>query len=293
MIKLPPPTFKVSDVLPRCSSSYEDTDKITALNALAGELTTREADYGNKASRQKLFEINPEPSIAGIEREELEDLYKSKLVKHPSARPYYDAILLSPAHKTCPICTIGTVSTLDHYLASSKFPAFSITPINLVPSCIDCNKTKSAKLVTELNKQTLHPYFDDLKGVKWLTAKVVESDPPAVIFDVLSNIPPCAVEIDRIKHHFQLFGLDRLYTANAGGMLCAIADLSAKWASLGGEEKVHQNLQMNAESACLSDPNDWRGVMYEALARSEWFWRGGYKLVKKIEHVAAAVTIGP
>ena len=40
------------------------------------------------------------------------------------------------------MCHTSEVDTLDHYLPKSKYPSLSINPLNLIPICNKCNKTK-------------------------------------------------------------------------------------------------------------------------------------------------------
>lgn len=66
----------------------------------------------------------------------------------------------------CPICGREEFKTnIDHVLPKSKYVQYSITPINLVPMCSDCNKEKG-----DDSKVSFHPYFEDysnLNGLKF------------------------------------------------------------------------------------------------------------------------------
>ncbi len=54
----------------------------------------------------------------------MEKLYSDKFAKLASVRPkYYDKIMVSSAGR-CPICGVGVVSNLDHYLAKSIYPTY-------------------------------------------------------------------------------------------------------------------------------------------------------------------------
>lgn len=73
--------------------------------------------------------------------------------------------------RRCPICDCSfaySQATLDHILPKSKFPIFSITPINLVPTCYNCNMRKNDKIPSKV----LNPYFHDYFVFDYLTVKV-------------------------------------------------------------------------------------------------------------------------
>ncbi len=75
--------------------------------------------------------------------------------------------------KSCPYCnaqsTIIAATTLgndiakfqfDHFFSKDKYPYLSISLYNLIPACVNCNITKSSKLLDLKNHY--HPYFSDL-----------------------------------------------------------------------------------------------------------------------------------
>lgn len=70
--------------------------------------------------------------------------------------------------KRCPICDCSfaySQVTLDHILPKSKFPFLSITPINLVPACYNCNMRKNDGIPSKV----LNPYFHGFSPFDYLT----------------------------------------------------------------------------------------------------------------------------
>lgn len=68
----------------------------------------------------------------------------------------------------CPICDCSfaySQVTLDHILPKSKFPFLSITPINLVPTCYNCNMRKNDGIPSKV----LNPYFHGFSPFDYLT----------------------------------------------------------------------------------------------------------------------------
>lgn len=69
--------------------------------------------------------------------------------------------------KRCPICDCSfaySQVTLDHILPKSKFPFLSITPINLVPTCYNCNMRKNDGIPSKV----LNPYFHGFSPFDYL-----------------------------------------------------------------------------------------------------------------------------
>jgi hypothetical protein len=203
-------------------------------------------------------------------------LYAGQFVpKTKSARSLYDQILAAPKFSVCPLCGHRTVSTLDHYLAKTKHPALAITPANLVPACADCNKTKLASQPNSAVDQTLHPYFDDVEGAKWLRAKVVEGSPPAVRFVAEPPLEWGDVLCARLKRHFSDFKLASLYSSQAGAEIVSIADMLLTLSTRGGAESVKEHLVDQARSRQRVSLNSWQTAFYDALADSDWFQNVG------------------
>lgn len=81
------------------------------------------------------------------------------------------SFVLMGGWKVCPYCgrqlitpifsTSGkTRAQLDHFLPKSKYPYFSMSIYNLVPSCYSCNA--SLKHTKEFSFSSLYPYRDDI-----------------------------------------------------------------------------------------------------------------------------------
>ena len=54
----------------------------------------------------------------------------------------------------------------DHFLAKSKYPLFALSLYNLIPSCLNCNRTIKRSKEFESNTH-LHPYMDHKERDKW------------------------------------------------------------------------------------------------------------------------------
>jgi len=115
----------------------------------------------------------------------------------------------------CPICDCSfgySQVTLDHILPKSKFPIYAITPINLVPTCHNCNIRKGTKVPSKV----LHPYFHKFETFEYLSIEIEvnENDPCKSIIEV--NLSEVAKEnkedFEDIIENINTYKLRQKYT---------------------------------------------------------------------------------
>ncbi len=280
--KLPIPTFDVGVAFDSCIGQIKDENFVARLAITKPSLLAAQATYLSKGAAGALFSIPTANYVDGVVSvDDMKRLYSGQFVpKTKSARNLYDQIMAAPKFSVCPLCGQRTVSTLDHYLAKTKHPALAITPANLVPACADCNKTKLASQPNSAVEQSLHPYFDDVDGAKWLWAEVVEESPPAVRFFA---DPPAEWEDvlrARVMRHFDDFKLGSLYCSQAGAELASIADMLVTLSERGGVDALKQHLVDQANSRRVVSLNTWQTAFYDALALSAWFQEIGFQQIR-------------
>lgn len=116
--------------------------------------------------------------------------------------------------KRCPICDCSfaySQVTLDHILPKSKFPFLSITPINLVPTCYNCNMRKNDGIPSKV----LNPYFHGFSPFDYLTIiievnveKPLESTIDIDFADLTDDNPE---QVRDIKDNIDLYKLRQKY----------------------------------------------------------------------------------
>lgn len=67
----------------------------------------------------------------------------------------------------CPMCSITSDLTLDHYMPESRYKALAVCRLNLVPACGTCNRKKNAKDY----RQFVHSYYDNIDDAELFKAK--------------------------------------------------------------------------------------------------------------------------
>ncbi|RJX42542.1 hypothetical protein DPH46_11360 [Streptococcus agalactiae] len=116
--------------------------------------------------------------------------------------------------KRCPICDCSfaySQVTLDHILPKSKFPFLSITPINLVPTCYNCNMRKNDLVPSKV----LNPYFHCFSPFDYLTVTIrVKVEEPSkstidIVFTDSTVLTP--EQMEHIRENIDLYKLRQKY----------------------------------------------------------------------------------
>ncbi|WP_226552798.1 HNH endonuclease [Celeribacter naphthalenivorans] len=234
-----------------------------------------------------------EAKVAGeLTKGDLVNLYDSGVVKS-KARPrdIYDAIKLA-AHDECPYCGgvgdigfDGELGTADHFLPKSRFPVYSVLPLNLVPACSVCNKGMGDNFPTEREKQPLHPYLDSphFFNVKWTSAQIVEDLPVMANFSVVPPEDWSEIDKARVKAHFDDCSLASRYRSRVSSEVTPLISQRKSSLSWLSAEKFKAHLQTVADESSLPI-NGWKRTLYAALAASDWFC-SRERLVDKEEEV--------
>jgi hypothetical protein len=236
-------------------------------------------ELNSKIPLSEVYTIKPESIINGnVHAKELENVYNFRMVKkNTPGRKIYDKIFSAPSHGICPLCCHRVVKTLDHYLPKSYFPRLSVTPINLIPSCSDCNNLKRLISPSCPEEELLHPYYDDIGNDIWLKADVVHSSPPTLNFYV--NPPDSWPDLlaMRVKNHFGILFLNNLYSIQAGVELSNILNRLESIFLKSGPDWVKIHLEEEAISREKANKNSWQTAMYKAISKDNWFCEGGFK----------------
>ena len=162
MRKINPPTISVKQVFEDCIENVRDKAFKSALYASVPTIEAAEIDYHNKKQNNTLY-LFPQNNIVSptVNATELKKIYTDRLIKKDNkGRVHYDSIFFSAPNGRCPLCSHREANTLDHYLPKSLYPILSVTPLNLIPSCMECNKGKLIDVPTSSATETLHPYYD-------------------------------------------------------------------------------------------------------------------------------------
>lgn len=278
MRKLPLPPLKAKGIFGICASSVRSAEFQTRLLGAIPEITSAEQQYATLAPVAKLHQFPATDHVGDwVSGEEMETLYTGTLARLEStARPFYDAIRASAPNDICPYCGQRTVDTLDHYLPKSLYPALAVTPINLVPACGACNKTKLDFKPPDAKDLILHPYYDDVPKDIWLKARVLDVCGKPVL-EYFADPPPTWPPLwaSRVKGHLDTLKLPTLYASHAAEELVNNRKSLQDLHFAGGAEAVKAHCKEVQGSRQAAHLNSWQAACYGALVDSDWFCASG------------------
>jgi len=273
MRKIDKPTFKVRDVIISGISRTMHYASSKKIESAIDFIEICEAEFEDKKRNNELFLLPQHKVVDGIlDEDELKSLYGSKmLVKDNEARDYYDKIKNSAPDGRCPLCTLKPASTLDHYLPKSLYPIYSVTPINLIPVCRDCNSDKLISYPRNSEEETLHPYFDDIESESWLKMKIAQINP--LIFEYYVDPPEHWSDClrKRTEKHLLSFNLNELFCSHAQEEFGNIASQLKLLYKMGGEAGLKAFLFDCYKSRLNNNMNSWQTAFYHGLYDSEYF----------------------
>lgn len=281
MIKIQQPELDVGEVFSTCISRIRNNDLRLRLNFIKPDIINASLLFEQLATSKHFYQFVRKDVVGvNVTTEEMEKVYNGRMAKkNAPGREIYDEIKSLAPYGKCPLCAHRTVSTLDHYLPKSHYPVLAVTPLNLIPACSDCNKSKLTDYPTTVDEQTLHPYFDDLGSDHWLVAEIQPSIPAAVVFSVVAPPNWNNTIKNRVNLHFNLLGLAPLYSAQAADELLNIRYQLGCIYDVGGAQAVKSELESRAESCRQHSINSWRTAAFDAFSKSDWFCQGGFKSI--------------
>lgn len=273
MRKLQKPLFEAEDVFIECISNVSNSDLKSRYEECIPDV---------KSASDK-FEILAEDTLLhtfvddlcdnrNITIKEMKNVYSYKLAnKNGPAYHIYNKLKRNTINKTCPFCGQRKADTLDHYLPKAHYPSLVVTPLNLVPACFACNKTKSSKTANSSEEETLHPYFDELGMDEFIFAEVNEQEQR---MDFYINPPSSWSEqfVARVEKHFEDYNLAELYEIHA---IDEIIGHLFTWRNL-DKDSLKAHLVEQAMSWKDSYVHSWKASFFKGASESEWFCSGGY-----------------
>ncbi len=284
MFRLGMPPYTYSQTLEICCKGITgNTDLLKKLSDNSVLLQTIAGCYEESASKGELYTIqatqnnqNNDPTIIGeLKKSNLIKLYSTYFVKKGKpARIIYDAIMAAAKEK-CPFCGgIGRPRNLDHYLPKAHYPQFSVLPLNLVPSCRDCNMDgKGSGFATNEEGQVLQPYLDHDRYFceQWVFASYlpgVGSEPGVVEYFVEPPEYWSNAQKRRVEKHFNDFELGLRFSKEAGPRLVTYLAQIHELTGISLSIEVAKNVILQPVVDSAPYVNHWERVMCLALMDS-------------------------
>lgn len=278
MRKIIKPIIKARDVFDECINNVRDSDLKNELKNSLDAIESAENDFDNKKQSNQLYLIQRNVIINSVVNAEvLKSIYTDRMVnKKNSARIYYDNILLLAPKGKCPLCNQRIANTLDHYLPKSEYLLLSVSPLNLIPACSDCNKGKLIDFPKNSQEETLHPYYDDIEDDYWLKCRLLNVNP--IIFEFYIDPPLHWTKLlkARVRNHFYSFELNNLYKTHAVEEYENIKIQIEKLFRNGGTVLLMEFLSDCFDSRNSINYNSWQTAFYGGILNNSEFCNGEF-----------------
>jgi len=289
MRKIARPSYDSGEVFRKCVSTTRSPATRENLLSLTTQLEKIYQDYAAKASIGNLYQIEPnfcgdnEIYLGKVSKLNLKSLYTLQMADN--RKPAYEfrsKILSAACNSRCPLCGLGHVKEIDHYLPISTYPQFSVFPSNLIPACSQCNFAKNDISTKNKSEQTIHPYFDDeLMEDQWLFAQIF---PRSLTVEYYVNPPKHwpKEERRRIHSHFNLFDLENRFRVESSDLISVTcAELQSLDFESGIDSSfIRKHLEDVAQIRYKIHKNWWQTALYQAFSTSHWFCNIGFRIWK-------------
>ena len=128
----------------------------------------------------------------------------------------------------CPNCTVNTINSFDHYLPQSEFAEYADDPINLIPSCTECNGHKSSVWRKDGKRLFLNLYIDDIPDIQYLFVTLTIAEDERSVdakFEVRNSENKIAAAIyDKIDYHYNKLELCKRFRKHREDVLSGLAN---------------------------------------------------------------------
>ena len=180
----------------------------------------------------------------------------------------------------CPYCGFGEIKDLDHHLQKAHFNCFSIFALNLVPACSKCNGHKPRKPRMDPKRQHIHAYLEDTSGLQFLSADVLIGPKSMQVKFKIDKAQGMSVELyARLVQHLKDFRLNDRYPAQVNVFLSEQKPSLEFAFEVGGQDGVRCLLERSRLAMRQTfGANDWREALLQALASSDQFCAGAFRL---------------
>lgn len=163
------------------------------------------------------------------------------------------------AFNTCQNCTIGEVSSFDHFLSKNDFSEFAVHPKNLFPSCSKCNSHKGEIWKVNGNIPFLNLYLDELPKEPYLFVELTLDKNNTIgtrfYLENRNGIDPAFFE--RIESHYARLHLCQRFSENADDVISSLT-----FTLESNNKKLSQDLTKEVMLDVCASEKDFYGYNY-------------------------------
>ena len=264
-LDIPSIAGKEKEIYIECASDFTQNKHYAEIAlAYADEVEKCSKDY-EKYVPYNIIEF-PHINLENDKKEIINKVYEQKFARENSIGRKYRNIIMENAKGRCPICGGGKLTNLDHFLPKSRYPLLCVTPINLIPTCRDCNMGKGAEVSDDYYEIPFHPYLETMND-EW-----VECDlsfyPDKTFLIIFKNGYDESINSDlwrKYGAHMRINELDSTFSSRAEEELENVRGMYKRELLACGKSKVESSLIGAKNSAEEIDVNSWRAALYRGL----------------------------
>lgn len=276
MININKPTINDISIITNCASACTDDLLAQELIDAIPYFTQIYQDYDRLMTASTGYTIPRSLANGNLNADFMKNLYTKQLVgKTGRCRDDYDRILASAPRKKCPMCSESIVTALDHHVPKSSYFLYSVFPKNLVPICSRCNEAKKHTMPNQLNKQFIHPYYDDFSQAQWFEVRFTSMNPIELTYVCKNNLHLGNGADEKLKSHFRRLKLDELYSSNAIVRLEDLRNNFQPLLDLNDWDSVYQEL-IDQQNMFSRRPDSWEYALFSKLINERWYIEGGF-----------------
>lgn len=257
-----------------CNSvnSKENADLIIRLEAVKDEIEIRYNEYKSAFDSNSLELIN-NSTVTGQLIDDLKSLYGYQKAVIKKLRKNIDDNQIMAIRGTCQNCSINAVNTMDHYLPESKYPEFTVNPLNLFPSCGECNGYKSSNWKEDGVRIFLNLYLDKLPEIRYLKIDLALDDNNLI--DVTFKLDLEAIPVEYrllIKNQYEKLNLfDRMKKASNEVITYTENSLRQWGKKLPLDIVIETIVEQTNDERKIFGFNHWKSLLTSDLAQSDLF----------------------
>lgn len=275
MRKLEEPEISAVDILDIASRQSKSPLKETLQNeSLKNGVESVQTKYCGAVKAGNAASLGSSANVLGVLDDDTAKYVYDRLRSYKYRKGSVADYLFSLAKFTkCAYCGHAVPRQLDHYLPRGRYVEFSFLPINLIPSCANCNAVdaKGSKYPTSPDDTFFHPYFDDPDDGRWLFVEMsVDDDGLRIAYHVQR---PDNWKLDKFKRVNYTFKTLRLSVTYAQDAICRIRSIYGQLLKIcekEGSQGLAEYFSKESQDRCdAANPNDWFRVAFEYLASHE------------------------
>lgn len=242
-------------------------ERVLALNEDIGELFR---NYNERFSENELENLEPH-GYNGVEKEDLQKLYSYKSKAIQKLKIDLTTGKNNRVDNICQNCSIGEISSFDHYLPQSEFPEFVVNPLNLIPSCSKCNGFKNAAWRSGGRREFINLYIDTLPEEQYLFVEINANEEGIDLSYYLENVNGIDEDLFAlIENHYQKLELLERFKENSSNVIVELEVTIQNFARHLSLDKVRDTVEeMCNDKKVILGNNNWELVLQNALVNNE------------------------